>query len=146
MLHQDESGNMSMKRETEDNSSRFCHSARQEAAQAAAINLNRGYTSSSSHAEYHREARSVTRRKHYSFSYSFIKLSHFLLKRKPTEAIIFILSLHRYCSLETFREMFFVNKVHRKPENLSAKSCESMPSLQLVLSAPIHRRYRSGSG
>ena len=72
---------------------------------------------------------------HTPFSYSFIKLSHFLLKRKPTEAIIFILSPPRYCSLVTFREVFYVNKVHIKPENLSAKSCESMPSLQLVLSA-----------
>ena len=34
-----------------------------------------------------------------------------------------------YCSLVTFREVFFVNKVHRKPENLSAKSCECMISV-----------------
>ena len=26
-----------------------------------------------------------------------------------------------YCSLVTFREVFFVNKVHRKPENCGAK-------------------------
>ena len=26
-----------------------------------------------------------------------------------------------YCTLVTFREVFFVNKVHRKPENLGAK-------------------------
>ncbi len=34
-----------------------------------------------------------------------------------------------YCLLVTFREVFFVNKVHRKPENLSAKSCECMISV-----------------
>ena len=28
----------------------------------------------------------------------------------------------------TFREVFFVNKVHRKPGDLSAKSCEYMIS------------------
>ena len=34
-----------------------------------------------------------------------------------------------YCTLVTFREVFFVNKVHRKPENLGAKSCECMISV-----------------
>ena len=34
-----------------------------------------------------------------------------------------------YCSLVTFREVFFVNKVHRKPENCGAKSCECMISV-----------------
>ena len=34
-----------------------------------------------------------------------------------------------YCSLVTFREVFFVNKVHRKPENCHAKSCECMISV-----------------
>ena len=28
-----------------------------------------------------------------------------------------IIRQKRYCSLVTFREVFFVNKVHRKPEN-----------------------------
>ena len=39
-----------------------------------------------------------------------------------------------YCSLVTFREVFFVNKVHRKPENCGAKSCECMIS--------VHREAR----
>ena len=39
-----------------------------------------------------------------------------------------------YCSLVTFREAFFVNKVHRKPENCGAKSCECMIS--------VHREAR----
>ena len=30
-----------------------------------------------------------------------------------------------YCSLVTFREVFFVNVVHRKPENCGAKSCKA---------------------
>ena len=30
-----------------------------------------------------------------------------------------------YCSLVTFREVFFVNKVHRKPEDCGAKSCKA---------------------
>ena len=34
-----------------------------------------------------------------------------------------------YCSLVTFREVFFVNKVHRKPEKCGAKSCECMISV-----------------
>ena len=41
----------------------------------------------------------------------------------------YALSFCRYCSLVTFREVFFVNKVHRKPENCSAKSCECMISV-----------------
>ena len=32
-------------------------------------------------------------------------------------------------SLVTFREVFFVNVVHRKPENCGAKSCECMISV-----------------
>ena len=36
-----------------------------------------------------------------------------------------------YCSLVTFREVFFVNKVHRKPENCGAKSCECAEKLFL---------------
>ena len=43
-------------------------------------------------------------------------------------------SLLGYCSLVTFREAFFVNKVHRKPENYGAKSCECMIS--------VHREAR----
>jgi len=43
-------------------------------------------------------------------------------------------SVKRYCSLVTFREAFFVNKVHRKPENCGAKSCECMIS--------VHREAR----
>ena len=43
-----------------------------------------------------------------------------------------------YCSLVTFREVFFVNKVHRKPENCSAKSCECMFS--------VHRGAVTGHG
>ena len=39
-----------------------------------------------------------------------------------------------YCSLVTFGEVFFVNKVHRKPENLSAKSCECMISVHREVS------------
>ena len=39
-----------------------------------------------------------------------------------------------YCSLVTFREVFFVNKVHKKPENCGAKSCECMIS--------VHREAR----
>ena len=39
-----------------------------------------------------------------------------------------------YCSLVAFREAFFVNKVHRKPENCGAKSCECMIS--------VHREAR----
>ena len=39
-----------------------------------------------------------------------------------------------YCSLVIFREVFFVNKVHRKPENCGAKSCECMIS--------VHREAR----
>ena len=42
--------------------------------------------------------------------------------------------LYCYCSLVTFREAFFVNKVHRKPENCGAKSCECMIS--------VHREAR----
>ena len=39
---------------------------------------------------------------------------------------IFVNQGHRrYCSLVTFREVFFVNKVHRKPESCSAKSCKA---------------------
>ena len=34
-----------------------------------------------------------------------------------------------YYSLVTFREVFFVNVVHRKPENCGAKSCECMISV-----------------
>ena len=34
-----------------------------------------------------------------------------------------------YCSLVIFREVFFVTTGHRKPENLSAKSCKSMISV-----------------
>ena len=34
-----------------------------------------------------------------------------------------------YCSLVTFREVFFVNVVHRKPEKCGAKSCECMISV-----------------
>ena len=30
-----------------------------------------------------------------------------------------------YCPLVTFREVFFVNKVHRKPENCGVKSCKA---------------------
>ena len=30
-----------------------------------------------------------------------------------------------YRSLVTFREVFFVNKVHRKPESCGAKSCKA---------------------
>ena len=30
-----------------------------------------------------------------------------------------------YCSLGAFREVFFVNRVHRKPENVGAKSCKA---------------------
>ena len=30
-----------------------------------------------------------------------------------------------YCSLVIFREVFFVNKVHRKPESCGAKSCKA---------------------
>ena len=41
---------------------------------------------------------------------------------------------NHYCSLVTFREVFFVNKVHRKPENCGAKSCECMIS--------VHREAR----
>ena len=37
--------------------------------------------------------------------------------------------LKYYCSLVMFREVFFVNKVHRKPENIGAKSCECMISV-----------------
>ena len=32
-----------------------------------------------------------------------------------------VLAFFSYCSLVTFREVFFVNKVHRKPENCGAK-------------------------
>ena len=39
-----------------------------------------------------------------------------------------VLAFFSYCSLVTFREVFFVNKVHRKPENCGAKSCECMIS------------------
>ena len=34
--------------------------------------------------------------------------------------------ISRYCSLVIFREVFFVNIVHRKPENFGAKSCICM--------------------
>ena len=34
-----------------------------------------------------------------------------------------------YCSLVTFREVFFVNVVHRKPEKCGAKSCGCMISV-----------------
>ena len=34
-----------------------------------------------------------------------------------------------YCSQVMFREVFFVGKAHRKPENLGAKSCGSMISV-----------------
>ena len=34
-----------------------------------------------------------------------------------------------YCSQVMFREVFFVGKAHRKPENLDAKSCGSMISV-----------------
>ena len=33
----------------------------------------------------------------------------------------FLICLNCYCSLVTFREAFFVNKVHRKPESCGAK-------------------------
>ena len=36
---------------------------------------------------------------------------------------VYTVNSNRYCSLVTFREAFFVNKVHRKPENCGAKSC-----------------------
>ena len=44
--------------------------------------------------------------------------------------------ISRYCSLVTFREVFFVNVVHRKPEKCGAKSCECMIS--------VHREARYG--
>ena len=34
-----------------------------------------------------------------------------------------------YCSPVIFREVFFVNEVHRKPENCDAESCECMISV-----------------
>ena len=37
--------------------------------------------------------------------------------------------LKYYCSLVMLHEVFFVNKVHRKPENIGAKSCECMISV-----------------
>ena len=37
-----------------------------------------------------------------------------------------------YCSLVMFREVFFVSKAHRKPENCGAKSCECMISVHRV--------------
>ena len=43
-----------------------------------------------------------------------------------------------YYSLVTFREVFFVNVVHRKPENCGAKSCECMIS--------VHRGAVTGHG
>ena len=53
--------------------------------------------------------------------------SNSILKRKCSFhyfTIFFtILCLAGHCSLATFREVFFVNKVHRKPENYGAKSC-----------------------
>ena len=45
---------------------------------------------------------------------------------------------HSYCSLVTFREVFFVNKVHRKPEICGAKSCIRMIS--------VHREAVTGHG
>ena len=47
---------------------------------------------------------------------------------------VYTVNSNRYCSLVTFREAFFVNKVHRKPENCGAKSCECMIS--------VHREAR----
>ena len=41
-----------------------------------------------------------------------------------------------YCSQVMFREVFFVSKAHRKPENLGAKSCEYMIS--------VHRKAVTG--
>ena len=38
--------------------------------------------------------------------------------------------LSRYGSLAMFREVFFVNKFHRKPENLGAESCGCMIPVQ----------------
>ena len=37
--------------------------------------------------------------------------------------------LFRYCSQGMFREVFFVSKAHRKPENCGAKSCKCMISV-----------------
>ena len=34
-----------------------------------------------------------------------------------------------YCSLVTFREVFFVNKVHRKPESCGAKMQSMCPDV-----------------
>ena len=48
--------------------------------------------------------------------------------------ICLLYTSNSYCSLVTFREAFFVNKVHRKPENCGAKSCECMIS--------VHREAR----
>ena len=41
----------------------------------------------------------------------------------------YAVGLFRYCSQLMFREVFFVNKVHRKLENIGAKSCECMISV-----------------
>ena len=38
--------------------------------------------------------------------------------------------LSRYGSLAMFREVFFVNKFHRKPEHLGAESCGCMIPVQ----------------
>ena len=48
-----------------------------------------------------------------------------------------------YCSLVAFREAFFVNKVHRKPENCGAKRVtgHGVNSNRTVISEKIHANY-----
>ena len=48
-----------------------------------------------------------------------------------------------YCSLVAFREAFFVNKVHRKPENCGAKrvTVNGVNSNRTVISEKIHANY-----
>ena len=50
---------------------------------------------------------------------------------------LLIIVYYRYCSLVAFREAFFVNIVHRKPENCGAKSCVCMIS--------VHREAVAGN-
>ena len=47
----------------------------------------------------------------------------------------------------TFLEVFFVNKVHRKPENCGAKSCECMISVHRVTGHRVNSNImKAGQG